>query len=522
MKHGTKVDESLKERHGILKLLERLDNENITVGEMEEIGGKLKKAGHRALVPLVRCLWREKDGELLTKYAYLLDFFDDDAWLDQLIQITLKRTDLGDEGKSALLAALESYGIDVASPPFSHMLADLSGPLRSTLPRLFDKGDAGYLCVLDDFVNYDLEVQLGLIRELPTVKDERIMPLMDMLLGFETQEVVAETLTTLGRVRLPGAVRLLKEYLAAGGPALFGIAARSLKRLEFLGLDTSLEPEPPLYEGFHAVFITPIDGTGNRSVWICRPIAERLDAVYLQIHETRGMLDALSYTGMTAEEFDKLMEEVGREERLLPVKAETALLVICDSLNLNRENQFPYPPEFYLRRSMFKDLNVFPAPYIPEFPGYNLEEIASSTKLVKESPQLLDNDLLEGWLLTDRRVYDLADQWNSQEENDGREAWQGRELLLRKICAELVKPEIERLSRRLLLTADLMQRTGGEREDVERALAAGLSIASKRISCHTHPFLRRLGLDSIEAACDAMAEGFDMRLQPDPEMEEWE
>lgn len=522
MKHGTKVDESLKERYGILKLLERLDNENITVGEMEEIGGKLKKAGRRALVPLVRCLWREKDGELLTKYAYLLDFFDDDAWLDQLIQITLKRTDLGEEGRSALLAALESYGIDVASPPFSHMLADVSGPLSVTLPRLFDKGEAGYLCILDDFVNYDLEVQLGLIRELPTVKDERVLPLLDMLLGFEMPEVVAETLTALGRVRLPGAVRLLREYLATGDPALCEIAARSLKRLGFLGLDTSLQPEPPLYDGFHAVFITPIDGSGNRSAWICRPAGERLDAVYLQIHETRGMLDALSYTGMNAEEFDRLMEEVGREERLLTVKPETALLVIRDSLNLNRENQFPYPPEFYLRRAMFKDLEIIPSPYIPDFPGYNLEEIASSARLVKESPQLLDNDYLEGWLLADRRVYDFADQWNSLEEGDGRDAWQGRELLLRKICAEMVKPEIERLSRRLLLTADLMQRTGAEREDVERALAAGLSIASKRVSCHTHPFLRRLGQDSIEAACDALAEGFDMRLQPDSDTEEWE
>ncbi len=116
MERRKKIDESLKERHGIVCLLERLKSENITLDEIEEIGVKLKKAGKRALSPLVRRLWRERSGDLISKYTYLLDFFEDDVWLDQLIQITLRRRDLEEDGKAAFLAALEGYGVDVTSP----------------------------------------------------------------------------------------------------------------------------------------------------------------------------------------------------------------------------------------------------------------------------------------------------------------------------------------------------------------------------------------------------------------------
>jgi hypothetical protein len=143
MEQCKKIDKSLKERHGILHLLEKLKQDGITITEMEEIGDKLRKSGNRALSPLVRRLWREKSGDLISKYTYLLDFFDDEVWIDQLIQIALRRRDLEDEGKAALLAALEEYGVDVSVPPLATLLARDNGPLAATLPRLLDQGEEG-------------------------------------------------------------------------------------------------------------------------------------------------------------------------------------------------------------------------------------------------------------------------------------------------------------------------------------------------------------------------------------------
>src|SRR5512146_3012449 len=145
MEPRKKIDTTLPERYGIIRLLERLQKDSITIDEMDEIGAKLQKAGRRALSPLVRRLWRERNGDLISRYTYLLDFFEDETWLDQLVQMALRRRDLETEGKAALLAALEAYGVDVSTPPFARLLAEVGGPLSLTLPRLFDRGEEGIL-----------------------------------------------------------------------------------------------------------------------------------------------------------------------------------------------------------------------------------------------------------------------------------------------------------------------------------------------------------------------------------------
>ena len=94
--------------------------EAITIAEMEEIGTTLQKSGRRALSPLVRRLWREKKGDVISRYAYLLDFFEDDSWLDELIRMAVRRRDLEEEGKTAILGALEGCGVDVTAPPSPH------------------------------------------------------------------------------------------------------------------------------------------------------------------------------------------------------------------------------------------------------------------------------------------------------------------------------------------------------------------------------------------------------------------
>ena len=75
----TNIDGSLAERRGILELLERLRDDSITFQEMERIGASFRQAGGSALRPLLRELARVQSGELITKYAYLLDFFETES-----------------------------------------------------------------------------------------------------------------------------------------------------------------------------------------------------------------------------------------------------------------------------------------------------------------------------------------------------------------------------------------------------------------------------------------------------------
>src|SRR5512136_2231872 len=231
MERCKKIDESLKERHGIIRLLERLKSDNISFDEIEEIGIKLKKAGKRALSPLVRRLWRERSGDLISKYTYLLDFFEDDIWLDQLIQITLRRRDLEEEGKAAFLAALEGYGVDVTSPPFAALLAEVGGPLQLTLPKLLDKGEEGQICFMEEFLFAAPELRRAMVRELPSVPDPRVLSIIQVLLRIDDPEIAAEAVAALGKIREPGAVTLLQGVRDNSAHPLHELACKSLRRL---------------------------------------------------------------------------------------------------------------------------------------------------------------------------------------------------------------------------------------------------------------------------------------------------
>ena len=523
MERSRKIDGTLEERHGILHLLERMKKENISFAEMEEIGKRLQKSGKRALPPIVRKLWREKSGDLISKYTYLLDFFDDEVWIDQLIQITIKRKDLEQEGKEALLDTLEEYGVDVREPPFS-LVADRDGSsLRQVLPKMLDKGEDGLVCFIEDILFYPQEERLELVRELPRVTDPRIVGILEILLGIDDRALRLETVTALGKVREPGAVDLLRRLCDDPDETVRASADRNLRRLSFAGVDAVTTAVPPLLP-VHGAQASPLDGNGCRTLWLSRHAGEgRLAALYLQVHETEGIRAAWGSSGLTFEEFDRYLAETESEEAMMPVAPVYALALVRDALFRNGQNGTLLPAEFYVWRRWLAPEEVAPEPYIPEFGGHDLDALAVSARLIAGSVTLLDDDFFAGWGLTKGRVCDYAEEWTELEKNaSGSSLARGMESLLDRFCRELLLPETERYARRLLLTADLMQTTGQPRELVERTLAAAVSLDAPQFRKHRHPFYKRLALESMELAREALAEGFDLRQLSEDENDEWE
>ncbi len=523
MERHKKIDETLTERHGILHLLERMKKDNISIAEMEEIGVKLQKSGKRALPPIVRQLWREKSGDLISKYTYLLDFFDDEVWIDQLIQIAIRRKDLEDEGKEALLDALEEYGVDVNGPPFSMLLARDGASLQATLPKLLDKGEEGLVCFVEDVLFYPPETRLELIRELPRVKDLRIMTLLEILLGVGDREIRAEAVAALGRVRESGAAAILCCLREDADEQVREAAARSLRRLSFLGIDAGApQPVAPPFP-FHAAYASPIDGTGCRTLWVSRQ-AENccLSALYLQVHESDGMRAAWGSSAITAEEFAGFLADTGSDEGMVEVTPDYALALVRDAIHRSGERETFLPAEFYVWQRRLAPAEVTPEPYMPAFAGFDLKTLGASERLIAGSAVLLDDDFFVGWGVAKGRVCDYAEEWiELGKAAEGRNPTRNRETLLEKFCGELLVPEIERIRRRLFLTADLMQQTGKERLVVERTLAAAVSLDAPRFHRRHHPFLRRLALESMDMAREALAEGYDLRLFPEDE-DDWE
>lgn len=525
MKKFKKIDESLKERHGIVRQLERVKKENITVDEMEEIGLDLQKSGRRALSPLVRRLWREKSGDVISKYAYLLDFFEDGGWVDQLIQIAIKRKDLEADGKSALLAVLQNSGVDVSLPPLSRLFEGM-GPFGGRVAMAMENGDEGLISFLDDFICNSPDAQAAMIRELAEVDDPRAVSILDILLGFDSPDILREALTVAGRCRRPEAAALLHRFLAEGDVSLRPLAEKSLRRLAFTGVNTEALPCAAPLLPFHRAFLSPIDGGGNRALCISRWMdEERLDTLFIVAHEGQGIRDAYGYGLVTEQEYEKLMGELAADNNLLEVEPAYAMLVVRDALYRNRNSAMPLPAEFYLGRRIFRGEPLDPAPYLPAFDSYDLEGLSLAPALVRESAALMDDEYFAGWFIAKPRVYDFAEEWAALEKNgDGRVCNIEFESLVKRFTRELIVPEARKLSCRLFLTADFMANSGRDEGIVEKTIAAAFTIDNSRFPLHRHPFIRRFVVESMDVAREALSEGYDMREHPtdDDDFEEWE
>ena len=520
MKQPRNIDKSFKERLGVLRQLDRLQKEGITFAEMDEIGSELQKAGRRAVSPLVRKLWREKSGSLISRYTYLLDFLDDRYWLDQLIQIALKRRDLETEGKAALLNTLEGCGIDVAVPPFVNLLAEVSGPLAVTLPRLLDKGDEGLLWFMEDFVYAPREAQLALLTELPQIGDPRVLTLLQLLFWYDDREVVEQAVTTLGRIRSPEAVAILEEFSTVCDPALSGVVERSLRRLAFLGIASAGMP-PHVQQPFHSAYVSPVDGAGYRLLWLARWQEEkRLATIYVQLHDTTGIKSVWGDASLQVEDYEAQCQATVADEQVERVPAEYALELLRDALFTGRQQELQAPPEFYVRRAMFAPAELTPTPYEPRCGAW---PVTVTTRLLAAAGQLFDDEFFTGWYLANSQVYDLAEEWTALEKGaaPGLQS-AGLERLLERFCREQIQPHIPQIIRRLEFNADLMAMVQRDGELVQLALVVAESLRKSALPGHLHPFLRRFAMESLLAAREALSEGYDLRDHPEDSDDDWE
>ncbi len=517
MEYCHKIDKSLTERHTIVNLLESLKREDITMEEMEKIGARLQKAGQRALSPLIRRLWREENGYHISRYVFLLDFFEDEVWIDQIIRIALKRNDLEEDGKAALLSVLDDYGIDISAPPFSKVLAELNGPLELTIPRLLDKGEVGMVRFIEDFLCYPRETQAAVVSRIARIKDPRVMSIFEIVLRLDDMDIVGETITTLGRIRNGKAASLLKAFDCMGDKGLRRLAERSLRRLSFLGVtpdepaaDTSPRP-------MYLCSVSSIDGSGNRTLWFSRWGTEgRLDVLFMQLNEKCGMVDALGYSDISREKYDKLYQEITGEEALNEIEPAYAILLIRDALSLNKKNSSHLPAEFYVQRGVLPPEALVPEPYTPRFSGFDLKRLGDCRELVERSASLFEDEYFCGWFSADGRTFDLAETFDLLENGSaGRRLATALEGFVEGFIQEKIVPNSDQVARRLFLIADLMRRTGRERKTVEKTLAVALDLLNPGFPDRRSPFLRQYALESLKVTREAVAEGFDLRLYGD-------
>lgn len=519
-------DSSHRERRRIVRLLDFLKRDSLTRDQLERIGRRLQKAGRRALPPLVRRLWHEQDREQLYRYTCMLDFFDAATWLDQLVALTLKRRDLGDEGRVPLLEILQDYGVDVSAPPFAR--ADLTvGSLNSFLDGCLKEGAWGLVRFMDRFLDADEILRTQLIRRVGGRADHgpEAAAILRMLAHFEYAEVAGLAVEALGSLRHGCALAVLQQELQY--PVVDGLEeriTRSIRRLGFLGIREP-EPLPPQFAATGELITSqssPVDCYGVRTVWCSWSLQDgSLAALVLQIGDGEGVLHAVQTRFQSRKEHDEYLDEVNAEEGMFPVGMAYLANLLKDAIQQSIEQHFYLPPDLYAGRYLFGPLDLRPEQYLPSFSVELLDGLVERlASHLAQSETLLDEPFFEGWIYSDPLVYELA-------ESAGAVPLLGRssdeqEPFVERFCSELVEPHKLGLLRRLLLSADLMQQCGATPVLVQRVLAVSLSLVGAPLPLARHPFIRRLALDSIEMARQSLNEGFDPRRQQPVDDEEWE
>ncbi|HWI41823.1 MAG TPA: HEAT repeat domain-containing protein, partial [Verrucomicrobiae bacterium] len=210
------------------------------------------------------------------------------------------------------------------------------------------------------------------------------------------------------------------------------------------------------------------------------------------------------------EDFRTIIAEVAEEESIIEVPVEYTLLLLRDALHTMRESGALLPTEFFLRRGMFRDLDLQPLPYQPQFAGFSPQRLLTDSSFTLQTAELLEEEGVGEWFIATPAVYDLAEEWGKLPERVRESSRESRKLVQR-FCTEIVEPERDCICRRLLLTADLLQRVESPRALVEKVAACAESVASRLLPAHMHPFLRRIAVESMELAAEALAEGYDLR-----------
>jgi hypothetical protein len=519
MTRPLKIDKSLRERRRIIRLLDFLKRDDLTGEQMERIGKRLQKSGKRALKPLVRKLWREQNGTAIYRYTCMLDFFDDTGWLDQLVKITLQRKDLEEDGKLALLDVLHDSGIDVTAPPFAGMTGYGAASLDGFIDECLADGERGLVRFIDSFLDVADEYRERMIRHLSVTGTPQAVALLEIMLSFEKPEVVREAIQALGRIQHGCALTVLERAVCVHEGDIADLIRRSIRRLSFNGIREPVEL-PQTYAmplPFHDVQVGPVDFYGARSAWFSWKLDETAYAgILLLTGESDGLLNAISYRMRDEKEYAHVLKDVIASEMLQPVDSAYALAILQDALHHSREQGFYLPPDFYVDMRMFRPDTIKPESYIPRFSLAHLDGIVEKIPgYVTASNELLDDPSLDGWILSEPAVYDAADRLSALEKEQGTETVDGDalEAEITRFCDELITPHRAEIVKRLLLTADYMQQTGSDDQRVQQALATALSLVGGFVPESRHPFVRRLVLDSIDTARQALSEGYDLRLE---------
>jgi hypothetical protein len=381
--------------------------------------------------------------------------------------------------------------------------------------------------ILEKYVEFLGTMKAEVVKSmLKTLKDhlgEQLLPLLEIMAHDEQKPLAEMGIHTLGTIQSFKAAQILSDINDTDPDKKLRKAARkSLYKLRSAGIEVETSLKPLLGESKHERYktlISAVDGTGTQLIILSEEmLAGDLHLLQVIANDEKGMTECFSRRGITKKMFARFPETFARETgRMNPMLVEAdynyAMSLVVDAENIsNAEDQ--ELPENYVAIKDFFGLNQAQPVDNPVYQMLDAENLKDQPYFLRTSEELFQNDTFLGWLLPINAMGEYAqeilDQEDSVLELSPQFQQERKEEVYQKVIdAHLGEDVIKRLQRRLEIMAYIFLQQEHE-EDAKRALTAALAFKGMSNSVlKTHPFLRRLIVDSIEAARYVIEDGYD-------------
>jgi len=514
---GANIDRSFFERKKIQTLIDRATTGKVTPEELERIGITIRETGRRGADQILRRLWSESRAEVIRRYIYLLDFFeDDDAWIDRLIDIAVSRRDLDEEGRNVFYQSLEELGVDTRTLPLETIPPLGSISAREVIGPILDTGFQGVVRVIVDIFGLDPEFRTGVIEEMASLDDPRITDLLFTLSAIDDPEISSAAVRGLAQVRTTRARGLLTELARfVPDPHLRELADRGGRRLAFLGVP---EPATPVIEKPHNVTFHAGCHDSNGILPLVLTFAHGVtssDLLCMQLHEENGMVAAMVDTDMSPGDLRQRYDELRIDTELVRIPRSLAISLIRDAIARTREQEMYLPPEYYAVRWNLRGEDFPFERHTPRIPPLGRPR---RFWFVPEPHSILEHPFFDPMTDCSEETYAMADEWVRKEHEAGRFLSPHEyERFVDRLIDGVFAPRIEKIIDRLIRAAEILAASGRHETLARNALAEATSLEQVREKPHRSPFIRFLALQSLVAARQEVSHGYDYRHEQFPE-----
>jgi hypothetical protein len=356
----------------------------------------------------------------------------------------------------------------------------------------------------------------GLFLSLIRSQSEEVYPLIQQILGRE-ERIDLALAESLGRWNAPEAGILLHRLASkTSSKTILKSIRKSIFRLKTQGIDVQEigDSSPAVFRPLQAVppegFVSSLDPTGTRFVWLVRPqLPQGVMVFHALVSDTQGMIDFRSFEA-SRKKFHQYLEEFRKSVpwEIVEAAPDYCLGLMNEAAEINQKKGQTPPGDFLEGRALMGTSPPLPLkPLIYQL--LNEEEWKDRSDLLDRSPSLFQLSYFQDWFLEEKEGEKYLELLKESSESPLVLSPYQKEArfidIYRQAVNELFDPGRKSLYRRRLEEMAYFLWKTGKETDAQMCLVAALGMEMEGGVLSTHPFLLELVKRALTARMEEEA-----------------